>query len=309
MKILVADDDFTSRRSLVRILTKLGHRPIEAADGGQALDLMRQDDAPQLAIIDWMMPVLKGPEVCRRLRDVSADCSPYLLILTSRDSKADIVAGLEAGANDYITKPFDGRELQARVGVGCRLIGLQNKMLRSRQTLVYQAHHDPLTGLFNRRAILDRLTKELSRVRSVGGELIIGIIDIDHFKQINDRYGHQIGDEVLKNFARKLKENVREDDAIGRWGGEEFLVIIPIHADRDEWVIHDRLSDKLGTSLVSSSIGELNVTASIGCVRVDELADIDTLLNVADKALYRAKALGRNRLVWARNEEISLKCG
>jgi len=306
MKILIADDDLFSRRSLARILNKFGHDPIEAADGGQALDVMRRDDSPKLAILDWMMPVFDGPEVCQQVRAVPTDNPPYLLILTSRVAKVDIVAGLEAGANDYLTKPFDAGELKARIGVGCRLIGLQNELMCSRQTLEHQARHDPLTSLMNRRAILDRLGEELGRLRRYGGKLAVGMIDIDHFKQLNDRYGHQVGDEVLKAFSRRLEHNSRADDAVGRWGGEEFLVITPLHADSNEGIIYKRLNRALSAEPILSSVGELRVTASIGCAKADGFADMDNLLITADARLYRAKAQGRNRVVWAREEETGL---
>ncbi len=230
MKILIADDDLTSRAILSGVLKKEGYEVEAAVNGAEAWRVLRQPDAPSLVILDWMMPEMNGPEVVRRVRALETDRPPYVLMLTSRGDKADIVAGLDAGANDYLAKPFDPGELYARVEVGRRMVEMQAALIASRETLAQQATHDPLTGLLNRRAILEKLQQELSRASRIGGEWAVGMCDIDHFKQVNDTYGHQTGDEVLCGLARILNESLRPYDSVGRLGGEEFLVIATIKA-------------------------------------------------------------------------------
>ena len=202
MKILIAEDDFTSRSMLTAILKKWGYDPVVTEDGMAAWDALQKPDAPRLVLLDWNMPGLDGLEVCRRLRTKETPNPPYVILLTGRGEKGDIVRGLEAGANDYIAKPYDNAELQARIRVGQRMLELQAKLLEARDALAHQATHDALTGIFNRRAILDRLAQEISRAERDGTPLSVGMFDIDHFKKINDTFGHQAGDDVLVAFAR-----------------------------------------------------------------------------------------------------------
>ena len=206
MKILIADDDLTSRLVLTGVLRKCGHEVVATVDGTEAWEAMRRADAPTLAILDWMMPGLAGPDVCRRVRSMQSDQPPYLILLTSRGDKADIVEGLEAGADDYLAKPFDPGELRARVDVGCRLLGLQARLLEARDALAYEATHDHLTGALNRRAFGDVLSRALSEERRHRDGLALGICDVDEFKKVNDVHGHQVGDEVLCGLVRLVAE-------------------------------------------------------------------------------------------------------
>jgi two-component system, cell cycle response regulator len=296
MRILIAEDDFTSRTILSGVLKKKGHEVIPTVNGSEAWDALQQPDAPRLAILDWMMPEMDGLEVLRRVRALQTDQPPYIIMLTAKGEKADIIAGLDAGANDYLCKPFDPGELRARVEVGRRMVEMQDALIESRRVLAHQATHDPLTGLLNRRAILDRLREELSRAGRHGGLLAVGMIDIDHFKQVNDTYGHQAGDDVLCGLTHILSESLRAYDSMGRIGGEEFLVITPMKSGMDWLSVFGRLCAKIAESTITTRSGVLSITVSIGVVCASVDSSVDEILEAADKALYRAKNAGRNRV-------------
>jgi len=298
MRILIAEDDFTSRGMLAAVLRKAGHEPVETVNGREAWEALQQPDAPRLVILDWMMPEMDGLEVLRRVRAVETDRPPYILMLTSRTDKAEIIAGLDAGANDYLAKPFDVGELRARVEVGRRLVETQDELAKSREALVHQAAHDPLTGLLNRRAILDLLHKELARTGRHADGVSIGICDIDHFKSFNDTYGHQTGDDVLCGLARVMTASCREYDSIGRMGGEEFLIIAPTKAGMDVIPFFNRICETVAGAKMETRSGALSVTVSIGVVIANSGDTADDLVGAADAALYRAKSEGRNRVVF-----------
>jgi len=222
----------------------------------------------------------------------------------------DILSGFEAGANDYIKKPFDHEELYARIRAGQRTIELQTSLYETQQTLAHLATHDPLTGILNRRAILEQLSKELARARREGfsGEeaganarngLCVGFFDIDHFKQINDQYGHQAGDEVLKGIAQALESHLRSYDSFGRLGGDEFLVVAPVAGEENREHFFERILTAIAGCKIKTGSGEVSVTVSIGVAVVDVESKTDQLLNTADNAMYRAKRDGGNRVVYA----------
>lgn len=299
MKILVAEDDLTSRTILTALLRKWGYEPVAVGDGGSAWQIMQQQDAPNLAILDWEMPGMDGLEVCRRIKAQPTAVPPHLIILTAKDEKADIVRGLEAGANDYVSKPYDNDELQARIRVGRRMVELQLELMEARNALAHEAMHDPLTGAPNRRAILETLQKELLRAGRGNSRLSIGLCDIDHFKQVNDRYGHQAGDEVLCAFVKAAQHCIRGYDILGRYGGEEFLVIAPDAGAKAGQGPYERL--RIGTAglRIDTRGGPVSVTVSIGVAGADGRETVDALLAAADAALYQAKDAGRNRVVYA----------
>jgi diguanylate cyclase (GGDEF)-like protein len=276
---------------LAGVLKKSGHEVVETVNGTEAWRVMEQPGAPALAILDWMMPEMDGLEVVRRIRTLQTDQPPYIIMLTTKGEKAD-------GADDYLAKPFDAGELRARVEVGRRMVEMQDALIKSREALSHQATHDPLTGMLNRRAILDRLHEELARARRCGALLAIGMCDIDHFKQVNDTHGHQTGDDVLCGLAHVLSEGLREYDAVGRLGGEEFLVITPMKAGKDWMAIFGRLCVKVAQSKITTRSGELSVTVSIGVACATAQNTVDGMLAAADAALYRAKDQGRNRVVY-----------
>ena len=299
MKILIAEDDFTSRSILVAILKKWDYDPVATEDGIAAWEALQRPDAPELVLLDWDMPGMNGPEVCRRLREIDAAHPSYVILLTGRGEKSDIVKGLDAGANDYIAKPFDSEELQARIRVGRRMLELQSSLREARDALSHQASHDPLTGILNRRAILGRLSAELSRVKRENGTLSVGMCDIDHFKKVNDAHGHQVGDEVLIAFTRCLQAQLREYDWVGRYGGEEFLVIASGTRSWTEDGIYERLRAQVEKTNIETKSGLISITVSIGVARGNEQSTEDALLAASDEALYKAKDEGRNRVVYA----------
>jgi diguanylate cyclase (GGDEF)-like protein len=312
MRILIAEDDLTARNILAGVLKKWGY-DVQAVKDGQAVwDILQQPDAQRLVILDWMMPGLDGLEVIRRLRALSTEQPPYVILLTSKDEKEDIIVGLETGANDYVKKPFDQGELFARVRVGQRSVELQTKLYETQQTLAHLAMHDPLTGILNRRAILEQLTKELSRAQrrsqssqgtglSTPGALhcAVGFFDIDHFKQINDAYGHLAGDEVLKGVAGILISHLRAYDSLGRMGGDEFLVVAPEIDEEQSKHLFERLSTAISGCKILTAASEVSVTVSIGVAMAEPANELDIILESADAAMYQAKRAGANCVVFA----------
>jgi two-component system, cell cycle response regulator len=296
MKILIADDDVTSRLVLAGVLKKWGHEVAAKVDGTEAWEAMRRPDAPTLAILDWMMPGLDGVEVCRRIRGLQTDQPPYLIVLTSRGDKADIVAGLEAGADDYLAKPFDPGELRARVDVGQRMIELQAKLLEARDALAHEATHDPLTGALNRRAFGDALSRSISQERRHHDGLALGILDIDEFKKVNDVHGHQVGDAVLCGLVRLVTGSLRGHDVLSRHGGDEFVVLATHVGEADVRMLYERLRAAVADNPIPTGAGDLSITVSVGVSLWSEGETEDQLLEAADAALYRAKGAGRNRV-------------
>jgi two-component system cell cycle response regulator len=299
MKALVADDDTASRLLLQKVLAKWGYEVITASSGDEAWKILTCDDPPDLAVLDWMMPELDGVEVCRRIRALELSSPPYLLLLTSRGDKHDIATGLESGASDYVQKPFDHDELRARLLVGRRFAELNRKLLDVQAELRRQALTDPLTHIMNRRAIIGRLSEEMARAPRQNLPLSIGALDIDFFKSVNDRFGHAGGDAVLQTVVSRASKALRPYDAIGRIGGEEFLIVMPGVGPRDAEVVLERLRRAVGDTPMVAQGEPTRVTVSIGGA-VWQSEDLDDLLTSADDALYRAKKNGRNRVEMSR---------
>ena len=294
MRILIADDDAISRRLLEKSLTRLGHDVDAVADGQAALTALLSPDGPRLAILDWMMPGADGPEVCRAVR---ARATPYVYIifLTSRDRREDMFSALDAGADDFLTKPLDIVELRARLRSGERVIGLQERLLEIQEQLRHQALHDHLTGLWNRRAIREHLERELHRAAREGSPVAVAIADIDHFKQVNDLHGHAAGDDVLCETVDRMRCVMRDYDAIGRYGGEEFLIVLPGSQGEDALNFAERIRKAVAAAPMEAGGVRGPVTISLGVAwTADGSADADALIQLADAALYRAKASGRN---------------
>jgi len=304
MPVLVAEDDLTARTILAGVLKKWGYDPVTVHDGQEAWNALQEPGCPSLVIMDWMMPGIDGLEVIRRVRSTLTEQSPYIILLTSRDEKSDIYLGLETGANDYICKPFDNEELWARIRVGQRTVELQNNLLETRQNLAHLAAHDPLTGIFNRRAILDQLSKELARSRrelsgsSPPGALCVGFFDIDHFKQINDRFGHAAGDMVLCAIGDTLKSHLRKYDSFGRLGGDEFLIVAPSMDEPNFKSLFERLCTAIAEMTLKTSAGDITLTISMGVAVALPNSDGEQLLNQADEAMYRAKKEGGSRVIF-----------
>ena len=304
---MIAEDSAVSRHLLHSTLKHWGYEVTAVADGDQAWKQFEAGDAPNLAILDWMMPGLTGPEVCRRIRNRSHYVYPYLLLLTSRNEKQDLVEGMDAGADDYITKPFDQLELKARLRAGTRILDLQAELLAAKEALREQATRDALTSLWNRPAILDALTRNLARAERERTPVAVALLDLDHFKLINDTHGHLAGDAVLREASRRIRSVIRGYDAAGRYGGEEFLVVLP-GCDENRALSHaEPIRECLAANPVRFGHIEIEVTASLGVTAVEDARDVrpDDLIHAADDALYDAKRGGRNR-VSARRAEPAL---
>ncbi len=297
---LIAEDDPIFRRILSSWFKKWDYAVTAVDNGLEAWEILRRPDAPQLAILDWMMPGMDGIELCRRIRSAGQNPYRYVLLLTAKDDKQDVVAGLEAGADDYLTKPFDVDELHARIRAGKRILDLQAALLQAHDALKFEAAHDPLTMVWNRGAIMGFLVGELERSRRADGSLGVIMADIDHFKKINDTYGHLVGDVVLKEASRRLHDALRSYDSVGRYGGEEFLIIVPGCDALNLMVTAERLRCCISDRPVPTSAGPISVTLSLGVVASEtngqESTTGEAMLRAADTALYAAKAHGRNRV-------------
>jgi diguanylate cyclase (GGDEF)-like protein len=297
---LIAEDDPIFRRILESWFKKWDYQVTAVENGLAAWEVLQQEDAPQLAILDWMMPGMDGVELCRKIRRRDHGPYRYVLLLTAKDDKQDVVAGLEAGADDYLTKPFDVDELRARVRAGKRILDLQAALIHAKDELQFAAAHDPLTGLWNRGAILDLLKREVSRRQRTADALGVIMADIDYFKKINDTHGHLVGDAVLREVTRRLAVGVRPYDAVGRYGGEEFLIVFPGCNAVNLVVGAERLRHCIADQPIETSVGLLPVTLSLGLASVEqrekETRDCEAFLRSADEALYAAKARGRNRV-------------
>jgi diguanylate cyclase (GGDEF)-like protein len=296
MRILVADDDPISRRLLARALEQMGHEVDVVNDGPDAVTALLKPDAPRMAILDWEMPGADGLVVCRVVRQ-RPGAYIYVILLTSRDRREDLVAGLDSGADDYLVKPFDAMELRARLRSGGRVLELQEGLLQAQEALRVQATRDDLTGLSNRRVVLEQLDRELRRARHEGKPLSVAMADLDHFKAINDEHGHSAGDAVLRQVARCMQLELREYDCVGRFGGEEFLFVLPGCDGDAALVAMERVRSGVAAMPARCDGQPLPITISIGVAWTDpEGLAADCLTAIADEALYRAKANGRNRV-------------
>jgi len=298
--ILIADDDAMARLRLTHFLNQFGYNVVVCEDGEEAWQRINQPDAPQLLLLDWMMPGMDGVDICRRLRQQEGEHGGYhyTLLLTSRDDSEDVVEGLESGADDYLIKPFKKAELQVRLRAGRRILELQQQLMDARNHFEREAKIDPLTGVNNRGAIEQLVHSELDRAQREHKSLAIAMIDIDFFKKVNDNYGHLAGDEVLRETVRRLKKELRIYDHIGRYGGEEFLLALPGDGQDDALQLAERLRKSVEIAPVDSPAGIVPVTVSIGVcvVAADFEGNQNQVINQADQMLYKAKESGRNRV-------------
>ncbi|HEX4341103.1 MAG TPA: diguanylate cyclase [Polyangiaceae bacterium] len=297
VKVLVADDERLSREHLSRALAGWGYDVVTTGEGGKALGLLLSADAPRLALLDWEMPGLSGIEVCRLLRGRADAPYVYVVLCTGREGQRHLIDGLAAGADDYVRKPFDPQELEVRVRAGRRVVLLQDQLLEAQSELERRALHDSLTGTKNRGAIADVLARELSRSRRTRRPISVVICDVDHFKKVNDTHGHPAGDAVLREFVLRAKNEVRSHDDVGRWGGEEFLVVLPECPTDEATRVAERLRLALASEPIVVGDERITVTASFGVAGTDQgHGDLNTIVSAADEALYAAKASGRNRV-------------
>ncbi len=299
MKILIADDEALSRRLLEKTLTRAGYDVTAVENGRLAVEQLSQPDGPRLALLDWVMPELDGPGVCRevrKLREKQEQAYVFMVLLTSKEAKEDIVAGLESGSDDYLTKPFNVEELKARLRTGERILNLEDRLVEAREQMRFKATHDALTSLWNRGVIMDLLGRELARSQREASCTVVLLGDVDHFKSINDTHGHPVGDEVLREIARRLLLRVRSYDFVGRYGGEEFLLILNNCKPQFAEARAEEIRKAMSNSPIQTVSGSLQVTMSFGLLLSDDwgVRPVEELLNEVDAALYAAKAAGRN---------------
>jgi diguanylate cyclase (GGDEF)-like protein len=295
---LLADDDRIGRNMLERWLREWGYDVITVTNGEDALQALAHDPELRIAILDWVMPKLTGPEACRQIRGGTREPYVYVMLLTARDDKQHVIEGLEAGADDYLTKPCNPLELKVRLRAGLRVIELQRELISAREKLRYEAMHDSLTGLLNRAAAMARLEQEVSRAERIKTHVAVIMSDLDHFKSVNDTYGHPAGDAVLREAARRMRCAVRTYDSLGRVGGEEFLYIGSECALRDGKNIAERLRRMVSAGPVNIPGHSIKISGSYGVASTEfnPRASIEQLLKAADAALYRAKQNGRDRV-------------
>jgi two-component system, cell cycle response regulator len=299
LRVLVADDEATSRLLLSRALARWGYKVEVATDGAQAWEILQRPEAPALAVIDWMMPGLDGPAICRRLRerDASTQAYTYVLLLTSKAESRDVVDGLGSGADDYLIKPVDLLQLQARLRVGHRILNLEGTLRAERAEYQRLAMHDALTGIWNRGALLDAIGRELERGRRESRCVALIMFDIDRFKSVNDTHGHGVGDEVIIETARRLTATIRSYDSVGRLGGEEFLAVLTVRAPDEALALGERMRLAIASVPFATSVGPLAVTSSVGVATTTVIGfDKAAIMAAADQALYQAKHNGRNRV-------------
>jgi len=304
MRILIADDSLVSRHLLEATLRKWNYEVIVACDGQQAWDLLRGNDPPRLAILDWVMPEMSGLEVCKRIRDHAHKDDlnyTYVVLLTSKGEREDLIEGMEAGADDYLTKPFDQHELKVRLRAGSRVIDLQRELIATREALREQATKDFLTRIWNRSAIMDILSREIERANRDKRPIGVVLADLDHFKTINDTFGHLAGDAVLRDFTRRIGAAMRPYDSIGRYGGEEFLAILPGCDEARTESQAERMRLAVCKEPVTIDDRKHPVTASFGACCFTPASGMSTeqIIRAADRALYFAKNMGRNRTMIA----------
>jgi diguanylate cyclase (GGDEF)-like protein len=306
MKILLADDEPIARTMLEHWLAGWGYEVTLARDGESALQALKDDNELRLLVVDWVMPKKDGIEVCKAIRSGPQEPYVYIVLLTAKDDKSDIIAGLDAGADDYLVKPCNPLELKVRLRAGRRVIELQEQLVKARESLRFEAMHDSLTGLLNRGAVLEQLTKELVRASRRGAPVSVLMGDLDHFKTINDTHGHAAGDAVLREAARRLKAGVRAYDSVGRLGGEEFIAVLPECDAKTGLSVAQRLCRSLADVPTQYSGTPIAHSISIGVAATDQFGSSHgaELIRAADAALYRAKHAGRARALLAIEREF-----
>lgn len=313
MNILIAQDDEASCQSLQATLTKWGHDVIVAPDGAGAWQALLQEAAPRLAVLDSALSGMDAFQVCRMARKRPDGPYVYFIVTVPKGREQDIIEGIRAGADDFLLTPLNPDELMTRLRVGKRVLELQGDLQRAHEAISYQTTHDPLTGLWNRSAILDALRRELARVLREGSPVGIIVTEIDHFKGINDRHGHMVGDAVLRETTRRIRSSVRPYDTVGRYGAQEFLVIVPGCDTHNALSQAERLRACVSSLPIDiaewgkfalAEEGKLTVTLSAGVAAGNKVKDAETLLHAGEAALSRAKNGGSGQVALAPDAEL-----
>jgi two-component system, cell cycle response regulator len=313
LKILIAEDDAVSRTILRRAVEKFGHECLATEDGERAWKLYQQTSGVDAIISDWMMPGMDGLELCRKVRSAEREGYTYFIFLTALGDREHLLMGLEAGADDYLSKPLDRDELQVRlisayrVTVLHRRLAYQNEELEVlNRKLFEQSREDPLTRLGNRLRLREELDALQGRVERYGHNYSVVLCDVDYFKLYNDHYGHLAGDEVLQKVAETIAGQCRSGDTAHRYGGEEFLIILPEQSRESALSIADRLRRAVEDLRIPHEAkeppGVVTVSAGVASLLAEGNKSADDVLSEADAALYRAKQTGRNRV--ASNGEV-----
>jgi two-component system cell cycle response regulator len=298
-KVLVVDDSPIYRHLISGRLREWGFEVLVANDGAEAWKTIQRPGSPCLVITDWVMPRMDGIELCQKVREMtSPDGYVYIILLTSKDEKSDLVKAMDDGADDYLAKPFDEQELRVRLKVGQRILGVQRELIAAREALRRAATYDGLTELLNRSEIIETLRRELVRSQREKKPVTLMLADIDRFKAVNDEMGHQAGDSVLKEVARRLRNGARTYDSIGRYGGEEFLLLLPGCDLIAAFNRADQFRKLISAESITTAKGCRTVTMSVGIAvaEPDRQVDVQMLIQEADAGLYRAKRNGRNRV-------------
>jgi two-component system cell cycle response regulator len=298
-RILLVDDEPTQRLIMARLLRRAGYEVETAGNGREALDKI-ENGHYQLMITDWEMPEMDGVALCSAVRASPREGYLYTILLTARDSIEHVVAGLQSGADDYLTKPVIEPELIARLNTGKRICTLERSLRAANEENRRLSITDPLTGAYNRRYLMEQLPRELQRASRYSRPLSAVMCDVDHFKKINDTHGHMAGDEVLKVVVSTLKGTIRTTDWVARYGGEEFVIVLPETNGINAAVAAEHLRKQLGAQPLDIEGLKLSVTASFGVVgwrdAVPTGATVDQLIARCDTGVYASKAAGRNRV-------------
>ena len=298
--ILLAEDDPVTRMLMTRFLKNAGYEVDAVANGSEAFDRMTKRYYPML-VTDWEMPEMDGIALCKAVRNMQLDGYVYSLLLTARDSKEHIIAGLEAGADDYLVKPVHEPELVARLNAGRRILALEHSLRAANQRNRILSITDALTGAYNRRYLMEQLPREVERCRRYAYPLSVLMCDLDHFKHINDQSGHAAGDDVLQQFAARSQKSIRSNsDWIARYGGEEFLIVLPETSYADGMFVAEKLRALVANTPFNTRMGEIPMTASFGVASTgphgpDLTLKLESLIRTADECLYISKVEGRNR--------------
>ncbi len=300
--VLLAEDDRLTKRLLERTLLKAGYEVTSVSNGHEALEIFNDKFFP-IILTDWMMPEMDGLQLCKSIRENKHSSGyVFIVIFTSKESTSDIVAGLEAGADDFLTKPVNDAELIARLNTGKRILELEKSLKDANEKIKMLSISDALTASYNRGYLSERLPMELKRARRYGFPFSIVMYDIDFFKKVNDTYGHQAGDQVLKESAACVKESIRDDiDWVARYGGEEFLVVLPETNIDGACIVAERLRNTISELQINAKENLIHITASFGVagfdrISPDEEITSEAIINKVDECLYTSKREGRNRV-------------
>jgi len=309
MKVLIADSDPRVLRQGESLLPRWGYELVGAQTGSEALGALAAEDPPRIALLDWALPSVGGVEICRRVR-LNPDTPSMHIVLLVASGQENLPEGLAAGADDFLRKPLDAHELKARLRTGSRLLELEESVRVSQAALRVQVNRDPLTGAWNRNAILDFLHRDFARAEREAASLAVVLADLDRLREINDRYGQAAGDEVLKEAVRRMQSSIRAYDAVGRYGGEEFLVVLPGSDGLTALYVAERIRESVAAAAVETIEGPIAVTLTLGVAAMGgDQSDPVGLLRSADFAISHAKASGHNRSALAAEGNMTIEAG